>query len=86
MVAVKFPFDYGQNVIPYFISLYLTNDITSSFLHQLPDLIIKGTSHILEIEKLRHNVNHDQVCGIFANTGSQFYVIKGLKNLELISY
>lgn len=48
------------------ISLHLINDITVSFPCQLPDLITEGASHILEIEKPRHSVSPNQVCGRFA--------------------
>lgn len=45
------------------VSFNLINDITSSFPCQLPDLITKGTSHILEIEKPRHKVSHARFVG-----------------------
>lgn len=67
---LNFPLTRVRRPFLIVLSLYWIN-ITISFPHQLPELIAKGTSHILEIEKPRHSVRHNLVCGIFANTRSQ---------------
>lgn len=58
---LNFPLTRVRMSLLIIISLYLINDVTGSFPCQLPDLITKGISHILEIEKPRHSVSHDQV-------------------------